>query len=225
MSIRVLAIDGSFLKHSDGTMRHTEGRLTTLLRDALGAAENEAERFDFNAEVNLIYLHEVIPELGFYNGDLHRLPKKCIGLFEEILNADAVIFGSPVVWYSTSSLMKSFIEYITVLEHGPEQLQKYFPDRVLKKKRQLSGKLMGIITTCNEDGGQMVANTMAAPLSDMGFHLPKGCMFYQNTNIMERSEDAWQTTYQRLVGQNIVRMFALLHGMQIDPNDWELRKE
>lgn len=231
MDLNILVIDGSFARNTDGSDRKNNGRLTKLLRDALGAAEAEAELVEMidlaelEVKTDFVYLHEVIPKVGFYDGNFESLPEAIIPTFEKMLKADAIIFGSQVAWYSMGSLMKSFIEHLTAFEYGPELLADAFPAFHLKDGRQLSNKILGVITTCNEDGGQQVANSIVAPLSDMGMHLPKGCMFYQNGNVMERSEEGWQTTYQRLVGENIVRMFCVMNGIKVDHNNWELREE
>lgn len=232
MDLNILVVDGSFALNTDGSDRKNNGRLTKLLRDALGAAEAEAELLEMidlaelEVKTDFVYLHEVMPRVGFYTGDFESLPPAIIPTFEKMLWADAIIFGSPTAWYNMSGQMKVFIEHLTVFEYGPELLADAFPAFHLKKGRQLSGKLLGLISSCNEDGAQKVNESMSSPFSDMGMHLPKGCMFYQNGNIPEgASEDNWQRTYQHLVGENIVRMFCMMNGIKVTHNNWELREE
>lgn len=222
MKANVLAIDGSSKLNTNGSNRRNNGRLSRLLKESLGAAEAECETLGLESEVDIVHLHEVMK--GFHSGNFESIPEWIVPTFEKMLKADIIIYGSPVQWYSMSSLMKSFVEHLTSLEYGPELLGDIFPGHNLKEGRQLDGKIMGIMVTCEEDGGQQVAASLCGPLSDMGHHLPRGCMVYQNRKMKHISEDKWQIRYPRLIGQNTVRMFALMNGIKVTTG-WELPED
>lgn len=204
----ILAIDGSSKLNTNGKNRRNNGRLTKLLNQALGAADAEGEFNNIDVETDIVYLHEVMKE--FYRGDYEYLPEWIVETFNEMIRADAIIFGTPVQWYAMSDLMKSFVQYLTLLGDI---------------RRELRGKTVGIISTCEEDGGAHTGATLALPLVDMSMAIAPNGIFYQNKHAMHKSEDKWQVTDHRLVGENVFRHAAQLAGKKIDDNDWELRSE
>ena len=203
--------------------RMDNGRLTRMAKKALEAAKAEGKLFNIKVTTDIIFLHKVMPRVGFHPGNYDHLPKAIIPTFKKLLKADAIIFTSAVQWYSMNAAQKSFIEHLTALEYGPELLAEHFPGFDLKEGRQLSGKHLGVLVSCNEDGGQQVANSIVAPLSDMRAKLVAGGMLYQNSSNKEGGEDGWQLLPE-VVGENIVRQWGEEHGIELDNNDWEARE-
>jgi multimeric flavodoxin WrbA len=204
--ITVLAIDASAKFDTLGRNRRNRGRLTKLLNQALGAADAEGELNNIDVQTDIVHLHEVLE--GFYQGGYEQVPDWIHGVFEKMIEADAIIFGTPVNWYSRNDYMQSFIQQMTA---------------VGDITRQLAGKTAGIITTCEEDGGALTAATLALPLVDMSMTVPGNCMFYQNKHAMHRSEGKWQMTDHCLVGENVLRHAARMKGYKVDLNNFELR--
>ncbi len=93
-----------------------------------------------------------------------------------ILDADLVVFATPVYWFNVSALMKQLIE---ALPEAPDY--------------ECEGKIAFLLAVCDDDGGQQALNQMAAPLSHMGFGFPPYALSnYINHSMMERSEEQWQ---------------------------------
>jgi multimeric flavodoxin WrbA len=94
---------------------------------------------------------------------------------DAILETDTIVFGTPVLWFNVSALMK---ELIDGLPEGPD-----YP---------CEGKTAFFVAVCDEDGGQQAINQMFAPLNHMGFSIPPYACYFYNNNMAEKSEDQWQ---------------------------------
>jgi multimeric flavodoxin WrbA len=92
-----------------------------------------------------------------------------------ILDADTVVFGTPVHWFNMSALMKQLID---ALPEAPD-----YP---------CDDKTAYFVAVCDEDGGQQAISQMIAPLNHMGFWIPPYACYFYNVNAAEDSEEQWQ---------------------------------
>ena len=225
--MKILCINGSSPYDTKGEFRPHGGSVVKLINKVIGAAEQEGEHFQIEVQSEIRHLHEELK--GFYPGNYDALPDYVIPLFRAMIEADAIIFASPVQWYSMSDYMKSLINHMTIFEYGAEDIGENFPGLTLKDSRQLAGKLAAAIATCHHDGAEHVILSMTAPLNDQGLILPPGCAsYYNNKNWVADPNDEdgdWQNEDYARVGQNLVRMFCLMNGAQVDVNNWEVREE
>jgi multimeric flavodoxin WrbA len=95
---------------------------------------------------------------------------------DAILNANTIVFGTPVRWFNVSALMKELIDEL------PEGSELDYP---------CDGKTAFFVAVCDEDGAQQAINQMMAPLNHMGFWIPPYACYICNKNMAERSEDQW----------------------------------
>ncbi len=228
--MKVLGINGSSPYDTKGKFRPHAGSTLKLLTKVLGAAEAEGEQLGIQVETDIVHLHEEIT--GFYQGNYDYLPDYMVPTFRKMIEADAIVFASPVQWYSMSDYMKSFINHCTAFEYGADEIGDKFPGLTLKDGRQLAGKVAAAIATCHHDGCMQVIQQMVAPFNDHGMiFVPGGSSYYNNKNwrAAKGDEDGkWQNEDWARVGQNLVRMFALSRT-HIDPvagvNNWEARED
>ena len=172
----VLGINGS---------DHKEGIGSKLLAEALLGAQSAG------AEVDFVHLSDHIT--SFPPVDYGKeVPAELKPLVDLMLKADAIIFSTPVHWFTISTRMKALIDFMTPLEY-PD-----FP---------LAGTVAGFIATCDEDGGQNATSTMAAAMNHYGFIIPPWGMLFHNNNT-RASEGNWQETDARVIGQNVVKLAA-----------------
>ncbi len=174
---------------------HKRGKGARLLRESLARCRKER----FQTEL----VHLVDWETQFYHGNYtDRTPKGMEKVFQLVDQADGIVFSSPTYWFNVGSLMKNFIEQLTVLNFR-------------KGEYTLRGKVAGFIATCEEDGGQAAINAMAAPLVHMGFLIPPQTMLFYNINMAEKSHEKWMLKDAPYVGLNVVRLVRLTKGQ-----DW-----
>jgi multimeric flavodoxin WrbA len=190
--VKILAIDGSPKK----------GKVTRLLKESLVAASSEGARhFKENVSVEMIRIADL--NIRPHNGSLTDIPDELAAAFEKMREADGFIFGTPVHWYNMSSQMKCFIDWLTSVEY----------------KCVTDNKVFGVIAHCNDDGGNQAAMSIIAPLLHMAAILCPSGAFYRNPHVAEHSQDRWQMTDQRLIGQNVVRMIIACRS---NPRGWFL---
>ncbi|MEK9208311.1 MAG: flavodoxin family protein, partial [Patescibacteria group bacterium] len=139
--VSIIGINGSPNKN---------GICARLLKKALMVAEKRG------VKTKIVYLIDI--EKKFYHSNYKKVPEEDFKkLGEEILKTDGLILATPVYWLNMSSLMKNFLEKLTVFE-----LQGF----------KCEGKVAGFIATEEEEGGWQTILNMAGPLNNMGFILP-----------------------------------------------------
>lgn len=187
--MKIIGIDGSTGRQPDSARR--------LLDEALKAAEKKAIEFGETTSTEVIKLLDVCerPDVPFYDYNIPGQPDAIKEIFEKMREADGVIFATPVNWFIMSAPMVFFFAWLTDLA-DPEW------------QDVLDGKPCGIITHCNDDGGNQAAMTMMAPLSHWGAMFGPYAPFYRNKHVAASKPDSWQNTDQVLVGQNVVRMIV-----------------
>lgn len=108
---------------------------------------------------------------------------------DAVLEAEVVVFGTPVLWFNVSALMKQLIE---TLPEAP--------------KYPYDGIWAYLFALGNEDGCQQAINQMFAPLSHMGFRFPPYASQFVNTSMKGKSEDQWQDNATAFLREQIRRL-------------------
>ncbi|TAK04792.1 hypothetical protein EPO33_02225 [Patescibacteria group bacterium] len=86
----------------------------------------------------------------------------------DILDADIVVFATPIWWGQPSSLIQKAIERMDQLDN----------EYMMTGTSRLFGKVGGMVVTGHEDGVQHVIGTLANALIWYGFTLPPECAAY-----------------------------------------------
>jgi multimeric flavodoxin WrbA len=194
MSLRVLGVNAS---------ARTDGFTAELLDEVLEAARRkgaETERLD-------LVKHPFPLCAGNYSLDPASCgPETCVQgpwdgfgrVAERILNADAVIFATPVYWFSASARMKALLERMTSMENqGLLNL----------------GKPMALLAVAEEEGAAQALAQMLLPLSYMGFVLaPLGLVYAHRRGKGTLKEDLEVLEDARIAGENLVLMAERLKG-------------
>ncbi len=124
-------------------------------------------------------------------------------LYDKVLEADAIIFATPVNNFSMSTLMKTFIDRCISLDGSLKPANPKSPkDKSLNIKhmkfvelmadekvpgsgmlRRFQGKTAGIITTGHEEGAAMVISSLFMTLNDFGMLFPPFSSMYAMSSI------------------------------------------
>ncbi len=179
----------------------TDGWTVSLLKEALKWSRKAG------AEVKLLHLSmlNVAPCTGSYSEDpslchLEACIKGKVGdafgsIVWDLLEADAVIFGTPVYWYSPSALLKTLLERMTSLENMGAFMMR--------------GKVAGVIVVGEEGGAAQTASSLLITLTEMGFVIPPvGAVYLLRRWDDVRKREAYDDA--RALGFNVVRMAEIL---------------
>lgn len=182
-----------------------EGNTMRLLNIILNEAKNEG------AQTETIYLIDNPPRycLGCYadlpescnpdtctKGDLNDGMKH---IFQKFLQADGVVFATPVYWFAPSGLMKTLIDRLTALENAG---------------KLLDGKVAGFLATYEEDGATMALLSMVGPILEMGFLIPPYALVFTRKGI---DGDNVVVADAKRLAKNIV---ALARFQRKEPRNW-----
>ncbi len=195
MGLRVLGVNAS---------ARTDGFTAELLEKVLEAARNlgaHTERLD-------LVKHPFPLCAGNYSLDPAACgPETCVQgpwdgfgrIAERILNADAVVFATPVYWFSVSAQMKALLERMTSMENqGLLNL----------------GKPMALLAVAEEEGAAQALAQMLLPLAYMGFVLAPLGLVYAHRRGLRRLEDNPELLEDaRIAGENLVRLAEGLKGV------------
>jgi multimeric flavodoxin WrbA len=133
----------------------------------------------------------------------NKTPPSLKKLFARLCAADGLVFASPVHWFNVSSLMKAFVDQLTILE-----MQDF----------ELEGKAAAFVATGTEDGGMQANLAMAGPLNQMGLAIPPHALYFYNSNCAAKSEHNWMDEDPELVGANLVKFVRLT---KVDDYYWD----
>jgi multimeric flavodoxin WrbA len=195
MSLRVLGVNAS---------ARTDGFTAELLDEVLEAARRKGaltERLD-------LVKHPFPFCAGNYSQDPTSCgPETCVQgpwdgfgrVAERILNADAVVFATPVYWFSASARMKALLERMTSMENqGLLNL----------------GKPMALLAVAEEEGASQALSQMLLPLSYMGFVLaPLGLVYAHRKGTGSLKENPELLEDARIAGENLVLLAERLEGI------------
>ncbi len=117
---------------------------------------------------------------------------------ERILRADALVFATPVYWFSLSARMKALLERMTSMENqGLLNL----------------GKPMALLAVAEEEGGAQALAQMALPLVYMGFVLaPLGLVYAHRDWLKDPLKRAEVLEDLEVAGANLVLLAERLKG-------------
>lgn len=194
MGLRVLGVNAS---------SRTDGWTAELLDEVLKAA---AERGAVTERLDLVR-HPFPFCAGNYSHDPGLCgPETCLqgpwdgfGFIAERLSwADAVVFATPVYWFSLSARMKALLERMTSLENqGVWNL----------------GKPMALVAVAEEDGAAQALSQMLLPLTYMGFVLaPMGLVYTHRRGRRTLADDPEAIPDARRAGWNLVELAERLKG-------------
>ncbi|TBH20691.1 flavodoxin family protein [Thermus thermamylovorans] len=195
MGLRVLGVNASV---------RTDGFTAELLDKVLEAARRKGaltERLD-------LVRHPFPFCAGNYSVDPASCgPETCVQgpwdgfgrVAERILNADAVVFATPVYWFSVSARMKALLERMTSMENrGLLNL----------------GKPMALLAVAEEEGASQALAQMLLPLTYMGFVLaPLGLVYAHRRDLVSLEEDPELAEDAQVAGENLVLMAQTLQGL------------
>lgn len=118
---------------------------------------------------------------------------------EKILNAEAVVFATPVYWFSVSARMKALLERMTSMENqGLLNL----------------GKPMALLAVAEEEGAVQALSQMLLPLSYMGFVLaPLGLVYAHRRGLLRLEDNPELLEDARIAGENLVLLAERLKGL------------
>lgn len=139
----------------------------------------------------------ILPCLGCYSVS----PKNCTfpckqkddmeKIYPILLEADAIVFGSPSYWFSFSGITKNFVDRLTSLENNGFLLE---------------GKIFSAIGVAEESGGEEVSHKLISIFNEMGCIIPPfGAPFFNKKEIGN-----WKKKDLRDLGENIVKMARIL---------------
>jgi len=181
------------------------GLTYTLLRTALKGAEEEGAEIEI---INLIE-YDIKPCMGCLCDQQDACRYPCLieddmrKLYDKVLEADGIIFSTPIYWFSPSGIMKNFIDRLTALENMI----------VIEGRSWLEGKVAGIIVVGNDQGAVQAISTLMTTLVSMGFMIPPFAMAYYVGECREPSYDSLMDAYN--LGRNVSMLTKLLKDKKI----------
>ena len=167
-------------------------------------------------------------------------------LYEKILNADAIIFATPVNNFSMSTLMKTFIDRCISLDGSLEPADPKTPkNKELNIKhmkfieltsednipgsgmlRRFLGKTAGIIVTGHEEGASMVISSLFMTLNHFGMIFPPFSNVYAMSSICNPTYEDKEIVLNKC-HENEVKILAenIINSTRISkdckPTDWK----
>lgn len=190
--IIVVGINGSPFK---------EGNVATILGQVLaGAAEP-------GVSTKMIHLEEIPHHHGRREEDcpfrerISRLPQEgnLPLVVSEILEADGVIFATPVHCFNMSSRLLALLSWLSTATDAPDYA--------------LKGKVAACISVCEEDGAQGANEKMISMLLHLGFIMPPFCSYFFNKHSAALSEGLWQEGDLVTIARNVIQMIKLVEGI------------
>ncbi len=184
----ILGISGSPIK---------KGKVTILINTVLEKVKG------LGAEIELLFLSDypVSYCMGCYSKDpMQCRPEVFKGmfpdLFEKILRADGIVFGTPVYWFGPSGLMKNFLDLLSALDNI-EPL--------------LAGKVVSCVVSGEEDGAVSAASSIIIPLNFMGAVIPPYAITYAIGSLEENLD-----TYEECerIAKNMVETIKRTKGVE-----------
>jgi len=252
--IKVLGVSGSARDQFD--MAQEESNSETLLKDCLGHCQK------LGADTELISLRKYRIEhckacYSTTNTQCH-FPCSCYPrgtpqaddmsniLYDKVLEADAIIFATPVNNFNISTMMKAFIDRCISLDGSLKPANPKVPkDKELNIKhmkfieltadndvpgsgmlRRFIGKVAGVIVTGHEEGATMVISNLFMTVNHYGMLFPPFSNIYAMASVCNSTfEDKkivlteCYTGETKLLAQNVMHAAGLLRNTK--PTDWK----
>lgn len=195
--VRVLGINGS---------TRTHGRTAYFLEAVLAAAREAGARTE---RVDLVKFNIPYCAANYSEDPASCGPDRCVRgpldewgpLSQRILEADALVFATPVYWFSPSARIKTLIERMTSLEN---------------KGLLLAGKPYALVAAAEEDGAAQALAQLAVTLGFMGLALaPLGLVYHHSRQVPNPEDDLEALSDAARAGRNLVEAVQRLKGF-----DW-----
>ncbi len=120
--------------------------------------QDKLRSHDVDSEVIKLVDHKILPGTYSYMGDGDEWPL----VLDKVLDADIIVFATPIWWGNHSSEIQKVIERLDHLH-----------DEILEgRTSRLAGKVGGIIVTGDSDGAQHVIANFANFFNAVGITLP-----------------------------------------------------
>ncbi|ABU81802.1 flavodoxin family protein [Ignicoccus hospitalis] len=170
-----------------------------------------AERFGAETEWLHLYELDVKPCLGCASEDVKACRYPCVIkddmkiIYDKVLEADGIIFATPVYWYSPSAVMKNVIDRLTALENMIH----------IDGKSWMDGKVVGFVATGNDSGAMFAVAQMMSILNSMGAVIPPWSMAYINGpgDALELKNFVLDALN---VGRSVVMMIKAMRGEKVE---------
>ena len=252
--IKVLGISGSARDTFD--MAQEESNSETLLKACLGHCEK------LGADTELISLRKYRIEhckacYSTTNTQCH-FPCSCYPrgtpqaddmsnmLYDKVLEADAIIFATPVNNFNISTMMKAFIDRCISLDGSLQPANPKVPkDKELNIKhmkfieltadnnlpgsgmlRRFIGKVAGVIVTGHEEGAAMVISNLFMTVNHYGMLFPPFSNIYAMASVCNSTYKDKKivltecyTGETKLLAENVMHAAELLRNSK--PTDWK----
>lgn len=171
------------------------------------------------AEAVYLYDYNIKPCIGCVSDNVKYCKFPCIvkdddfnKIAEKVLEADGVIFSTPVYWYAPSGILKNFIDRLTSMEN-----MIFHAGRSL-----LEGKVVGFIATGLDSGVFMTVAYLMSVLNSMGAVIAPWSMAYTHLDDVTKDEGALKDAYNvgYLVTETIkaIRSYGKHLGYRSDVN-------
>jgi multimeric flavodoxin WrbA len=169
-------------------------------------------------------------------------------LYDKILEADAIIFATPVNNFKISTLMATFIDRCISLDGSLQPADPQVPkNRELNIKhmkfieltydnsipgsgmlRRFLGKVAGIITTGHEEGASMAISSLFMTLNHFGMLFPPFSSMYAMSSVCDSTYkdkgvvlSECFTEEANLLAQNVMAAASLVRKSKFKPTDWK----
>jgi multimeric flavodoxin WrbA len=170
-------------------------------------------------------------------------------LYDKVLNADAIIFATPVNNFKVSSYMSLFIDRLISLDGSLPPLNEKTPkDLELNKKhtkfieltadnsingsgffRRFSGKVGGIISTGHEEGASMAISSLYMTMTHWGVMFPPFSNMYAiSSNAVSTDSDKeivlsnYYREQARMLASNVCSLAKIVYTKK---NIWKYDKK
>jgi len=196
--LRVLGINGS---------TRTHGHTAYFLEEVLAAAREAGARTE---RLDLVNFNIPYCAANYSEDPASCGPERCVrGPFDEwgkvsqkMLEADALVFATPVYWFAPSARLKTLVERMTSLEN---------------KGLLLAGKPYALVVAAEEDGAAQTMGQLAVTFGYMGLVLaPLGLVYHHRRHRPDPEKDEEARADARRAGKNLVEFAKRLKGF-----DWE----
>lgn len=200
--VKVIGINGSPRKY---------GNTYKMLSIALKYAQVEGAR----VEIINLYDYRLEHCIGCLSDEQRACRYPCVLeddmkiIYDKVLEAEGIILATPIYWYLPSSMMKLFIDRLTVFENMV----------FIEGKSWVEGKVAGVIVAGNDSGALTVASAIQSILNSMGFKIPPWSLAYYH-EVGDVLND-WDAV---LASANVGRA-VVLACRNVEPEKWYLSSE
>lgn len=201
--VNVLILNAS-LKHK-GKLSNTEELTRVVIRNM------KKESNEISAEFIRLSDLYIPPGLKFREDKTDKWPL----IAEKMINADIIIFATPIWWGARSSLMQRIIERM-------DSFDEQYKD---KGRSVLLNKTAGVVITGSEDGAQATLGTILSVLTFMNFTIPPECCTYwvgevgkpSRTNRRDRLKNKASKTMAQKMAHNLIHYANILKKFPLSP--------